>query len=145
MVPAIGMTHSVKEALFKFGFERCHSAKSIYCYKNGTNFMAMTNVVDDELIATNNNTLCPRFLNFLCTDFGIEDMGIANWYLQRRLLQNEDHSIILDQSRDKSSIAARFLPQHDNTNITKEEKGKIQLSTAYNFCCFQERLFERSC
>ena len=51
-------------------------------------------------------------------------MGIAHWYLQGRSLQNEDHSIILDQPRYMSLIAARFLPQHDNTNITKEEKEK---------------------
>ena len=31
---------------------------------------------------------------------------IAHWYLQGRLLQNEDHSIILDHSRDVSLIAA---------------------------------------
>ena len=36
---------TLKEALFKFGFERCHAAKSICHYKNGTNFMAMTNAV----------------------------------------------------------------------------------------------------
>ena len=51
-------------------------------------------------------------------------MGIAHWYLQGRLLQNEDYSIVLDQSRYMALIASRFLPQHDNTNITKEDKEK---------------------
>ena len=47
----------------------------------------MTNAVDDELIATNNNTLRLKFLNYLCTDFDIKDMGIAHWCLHGRLLQ----------------------------------------------------------
>ena len=53
-------------------------------------------------------------------------MGLAHWYLQGRLIQNQDFSIILDQSRYMSLIAARFLPQFDNTNIKSEDKEKHQ-------------------
>ena len=53
-------------------------------------------------------------------------MGHAHWYLQGRLIQNNDFSIQLDQSRYMSHIAARFLPEYNNTNISKEEKEKYQ-------------------
>ena len=49
-------------------------------------------------------------------------MGQAHWYLQGRLIQNNDYSVLLDQSRYMSLIAARFLHQFDNNNITKEDK-----------------------
>ena len=67
-------------------------------------------MADDELIASNNNALCLKFLNYLQTDFDIEDMGIAHWYLEGRLLQNEDYLIILDQSPYMLLIASCFLP-----------------------------------
>ena len=83
--------------------------------------MLLTNAVDDELIATNNNELRLKFLEFLRKRFDIEDMGMAHWYLQGRLTQNEDYSVVLDQSRYMALIASRFLPQHNNTNVTKED------------------------
>ena len=49
---------------------------------------------------------------------------MAHWYLQGRLTQNEDYSVVLDQSRYMALIASRFLPQHNNTNVTKEDKTK---------------------
>ena len=61
--------------------------------------MLLTNAVDDELIATNNNELRLKFLDFLRKWFDIEDMGMVHWYLQGRLTQNEDYSVALDQSR----------------------------------------------
>ena len=60
--------------------------------------MALTNVVDDKLIASNNNPLYLKLLNYLRTDIDIEDMGIAHWYLQGILLQNKDNLIVLNQS-----------------------------------------------
>ena len=115
---------TLKEALFDFGFVRCHCANSIYLYQKDNDFMLLTNAVDDELIATNNNELRLKFLEFLRKRFDIEDMGMAHWYLQGRLTQNEDYSVVLDQSRYMALIASRFLPQHDNTNVTKEDKTK---------------------
>ena len=58
--------------------------------------------------------------------FDIDDMGHAHWYLQGRLIQNNDFSIQLDQSHYMSHIAARFLPEYNNINISKEEKEKYQ-------------------
>ena len=51
-------------------------------------------------------------------------MGMVHWYSQGRLTQNEDYSVILDQLRYMALIASRFLPQHNNTNVTKEDKTK---------------------
>ena len=68
----------MKEALFEFGFVQCHCANSTYLYEKDTDFMLSTNVVDDELIATNNNELRLRFLQFLQKQFDVEDMGMAH-------------------------------------------------------------------
>ena len=35
-------------------------------------------------------------------------MGMAHWYLQGRLTQNEDYSVVLDQSRYMALIASRL-------------------------------------
>ena len=61
--------------------------------------MLLTNAVNDELIATNNNELHLRFLKFLPKQFDAEDMGMVHWYLQGRLTQNEDYSVVLNQLR----------------------------------------------
>ena len=66
--------------------------------KHSRLIMALTNVVDDKLIASNNNPLYLKLLNYLRTDIDIEDMGIAHWYLQGILLQNKDNLIVLNQS-----------------------------------------------
>ena len=95
--------------------------------------MLLTNAVDDELIATNNNELRLKFLEFLRKRFDIEDMRMAHWYLQGRLTQNEDYSVVLDQSRYMARIASRFLPQQDNTNVTKEDKTKHESPLATTF------------
>ena len=68
--------------------------------------------------------LCLQFLKFLQEQFDIEDMGMAHWYLQGRLTQNEDYSVVLDQSQYMELSSSRFLPQHDNINVTKEDKAK---------------------
>ena len=40
--------------------------------------MLLTNAVDDELIATNNNELRLRFVDFLQKQFDVEDMGMVH-------------------------------------------------------------------
>ena len=63
----------------------------------------------------------------------IEDMGMAHWYLQGRLTQNEDYSVVLDQLWYMVLIALRFCPQHDNTNVTKEDKTKRESPSPTTF------------
>ena len=84
----------------------------------------MINAVDDELIATNNEKLRLKFLSEIRQEFDVEDMGQVHWYLQARLQQNEDNSIVLDQSRYMCLICNKFLPSHTTTNITSEDKQK---------------------
>ena len=115
---------TLKKALFEFGFKQCFSANSIYLFEEQNKFLAITNATDDELIASNNNELRLRFINFLKLKFDIEDIGQAHWYLQGRITQNNDFSVLLDQSRYMSLISARFLPQFDNVNIKTEDKKK---------------------
>ena len=53
-------------------------------------------------------------------------MGQAHWYLQARLNQHQNFSITLDQACYMALICNRFLPQHDNANITTAEKEKYE-------------------
>ena len=92
-------------------------------YEKDNDFMLSTNAVDDELIATNSNELCLQFLEFQQNDLMLNIWEI-HWYLQGRLTQNEDYSVVLDQLQYMALIASRFLPQHDNTNVTKGDMTK---------------------
>ena len=60
-------------------------------------------------------------------------MGQAHWYLQARLQQNDDYSIVLDQSRYMSLICNKFLPSHPINNITSEDKLKHSSPLPANF------------
>ena len=124
---------TLKEFLFRFGFKRCPTAGSIYIYESDQDFMVMINAVDDELIATNNEKLRLRFLSELQKEFDVEDMGQAHWYLQARLQQNDDYSIVLDQSRYMSLICSKFLPSHPINNVTSEDKLKHASPLPANF------------
>ena len=100
--------------------------------------MVMINAVDDELIATNNEKLRLRFLSEIRKEFDVEDMGQAHWYLQARLQQNDDYSIVLDQSRYMSLICNKFLPSHPINNITSEDKLKYASPLPTNFVATKE-------
>ena len=100
--------------------------------------MVMINTVDDELIATNNEKLRLRFLSEIQKEFDVEDMGQAHWYLQARLQQNNDYSIVLDQSRYMSLICNKFLPSHPINNITSEDKLKYASPLPTNFVATKE-------
>ena len=94
--------------------------------------MVMITPVDasDELLATNHEKLDLRFLSELQQKFDVKDLGLAHWYLEACIQQNEDYSIGFDQSCYMSLICAKFLPSHDTTNMTTEDKLKqIGLTT----------------
>ena len=109
-----------------FGFERCPSARSIFIYKRGKDFIYLINAVDDQLYFSNNDKLRLEFEQRIAKRFDVELMGQAHWYLQARLTQHTNYTITLDQSRYMASIANRFLPQHPTTNITTEDKEKYK-------------------
>jgi hypothetical protein len=56
--------------------------------------------------------------------FDVKLLGQATWYLQSRITQLADYSIILDQSRYAALIAARYLPPLNDANILNERKTK---------------------
>ena len=107
-----------------FGFKRCVGALSIYHYQKDDTFMYLINAVDDQLYFTNNENLRKEFEARLQKRFDVELMGQAHWYLQARITQEANHSIVLDQARYMALISSRFLPQYPTTNITNEDKAK---------------------
>ena len=60
-------------------------------------------------------------------------MGLAHWYLQARLNQLHDFSIILDQSRYIALITTRFLPNSDITDPSEEDTKKYKAPLPYSF------------
>ena len=107
-----------------YGFERCPSEESIYHYHKGDHFIYMNNVVDDQLYFSNYDPLRQDFENALKNEFLVEFMGQANWYLQARIQQLANYSIVLDQSRYMALISSRFLPEFPTNNITSEDKAR---------------------
>ena len=95
--------------------------------------MLLTNAVDDEVIATNNNELRLRFLDFLEKQFDVEDMGMAHWHLQGRLTQNEDYSVVLNQSLYMALIAPRFS---HNTTTRMSPKTRPSMNRHYQLLSY---------
>ena len=95
--------------------------------------MLLTNAVDDELIAANNYELRLKFLEFLRKRFDIEDMGMAHWYLQGRLTQNEDYCLI-NQGMWHSlhqdffhNITTQMLPKKTRLNMNHHYQLHLSL------------------
>ena len=107
-----------------FGFKRCPGALSMYHYHSGNAYMYLINAVDDQLYFSNHEGLRKEFEARLKKRFDVELMGQAHWYLQARISQEANHSIVLDQARYMALIAARFLPQHPTVNTIDEMKAK---------------------
>ena len=52
-------------------------------------------------------------------------VGMAHWYLQGRLTQNEDYSVVLDQSRYMALIASRFPLNTTTQTLPKKTKPNM--------------------
>ena len=100
--------------------------------------MVMINAVDDELIATNNEKLRLRFLSKIQIEFDVEDMGQAHWYLQARLQQNDDYSIVFDQSRYMSLICNKIptIPFHQHHHFRRQTKTYFTFTRQ---CCGNQK------
>ena len=109
-----------------FGFFRCPACGSINIFRKDDTFMFLINAVDDQLYFSNNPALKADFESRIKKRFDCELMGLAHWYLQARLNQLHNNSIVLDQTRYMALIVARFLPQHNVMNLTSEEKDKYK-------------------
>ena len=83
-------------------------------------FQVPIDATNDKLPASNSTELKLLFTNFLHQNS------------QGKLIQN-DFSIQPDQSRYMLHSSARFLPQFDNTNSTKEDKYKHQAPLLVTF------------
>jgi len=59
-------------------------------------------------------------------DMMLKFMRQAHMYLQARINQPKNYSIIQDQARYMTLIYNRFLPQYSTPNITTEEKQDYQ-------------------
>ena len=108
-----------------FGSTKCPSSGSINIFKKGELFMFLLNVVDDQLYFTNDDNLRKDFEKRTTYRFDAELMGQAHWYLQARLNQRHDYSIVLDQSRYMALIVAKILPQHKDNKPTENEITKF--------------------
>ena len=104
------------------------------CLKKKENFLhlLMQQIINFLLqIAMNYNS--PPFSK----KFDIDNMGHAHWYLQGRLIQNNDFSIQLDQSCHMSHIAVLF---YLNTTISiYQKKKKKNINPHYQQPSFQQK------
>jgi hypothetical protein len=83
----------------EIGFQRLPSDGSIYIKRTDNDFIAVLNAVDDQLYFATNQNLKNWFEQAATQHFDVQMMGQAVWYLQSRITQLADFSIILDQSR----------------------------------------------
>jgi hypothetical protein len=107
-----------------FGCIRCPGAGSIFIKREGSNFLFILNAVDDQLYFSNSDDFRKNYEVSVDGKFKIEMLGQAHWYLQARISQLQDYSIILDQSRYIALIVSRFLPSKPLDQISEEDKKK---------------------
>ena len=122
-----------------YGFTRCPSEESIYHYHHNGHFIYMNNVVDDQLYFSNYDPLRKDFEKKISTEFLVELMGQAHWYLQARVRQLSNFSITLDQSRYMALISSRFLPEYPTNNITSEDKARYTSPLPQSFVPTKEQ------
>jgi hypothetical protein len=51
-------------------------------------------------------------------------MGLANWYLQSRITQCPDFSIVLDQSRYATLVVQRYIKHTSDAAITQQMRDR---------------------
>lgn len=106
------------------GFERLPSDGSIYVKRSQRDVMMVLNAVDDQLYFATNPKLKTWFEQVTQARFDVSMLGQAKWYLQSRITQLADFSIILDQSRYAALITARYLPPTSIDSISDSRKAK---------------------
>jgi hypothetical protein len=92
----------------EIGFARLPSEGSIYIKRIDSEFIAVLNAVDDQLYFATNDSLRKWFEDATQTRLDVQLMGQATWYLQSRITQCPDYSIILDQSRYAALVVQRY-------------------------------------
>ncbi|KAG7346413.1 hypothetical protein IV203_038386 [Nitzschia inconspicua] len=82
------------------------------------------NAVDDQLYFATTPELKEWFEQETDRRFDVQKLGQAEWYLQSRITQLSDYSIILDQSRYAALVAGRYLGPVDDSQIPTSVKMK---------------------
>jgi hypothetical protein len=91
------------------GFTRLPSEGSIYIKRTDVDFITVLNAVDDQLYFATHVSLKNWFEEETQRRFDVQLLGQATWYLQSRITQCADYSIILDQSRYAALVVERYL------------------------------------
>jgi transposase InsO family protein len=100
---------------------RCLSEGSIFTRRDGDKFLILLNAVDDQLYMSNCEDMRKKFEKDISTNFDVELMGQAHWYLQARITQHANFDITLDQSRYAALICNRFIPSLPIDTATPED------------------------
>jgi hypothetical protein len=84
--------------------------------------MMVFTAVDDQLYFATHPELKEWFEKATQQRFDVTMLGQATWYLQSRITQLADYSIILDQSRYAAFVTTRYLPplNHDSFNLQRK-------------------------
>jgi hypothetical protein len=78
-----------------------------------------------EILSATTSELKQWFESATQARFDVTLMGQATWYLQSRITQETDYSIVVDQTRYAAPIVAKYMPASSMDNISAEEKKKF--------------------
>jgi hypothetical protein len=106
----------------EIGFQRLPSDSSIYVRRCDQGVNMVLNAVDDQLYFATNPNLKIWFEKATQGRFDVTLLGQATWYLQSRITQLADYSIILDGSRYAALVCARYLTPISTEEISSERK-----------------------
>jgi Reverse transcriptase (RNA-dependent DNA polymerase) len=112
--------HTSKE----IGFHRLQSEGSICIKWTEVEFIAILNAVDDQLYFATDASIKKWFEVATQSRFDVQLMGQATWYLQSRITQCTDFSIILDQSRYAALVLQRYINHVPDVEITQKMKDR---------------------
>jgi hypothetical protein len=108
----------------EIGFVRLPSELALYRKETEKGMILLLNSVDDQLYFATDDDDRKWFENKTKERFDVSLLGQANWYLQSRVTQQADYSIVLDQSRYAALVCDRYLKPLSSGAITTERKAK---------------------
>jgi hypothetical protein len=102
----------------EIGFTRLPSEGSIYIKRTESYFIVVLNAVDDQLYFAKDPSLKKWFEDATKSRFDVQLLGQANWYLQSRITQCTDKSIILDHSRYAALVLQKYLNGASDSEVS---------------------------
>jgi hypothetical protein len=87
-------------------------------------FIVVLNAVDDQLYFATHIFLKEWFEKATKKRIDVQLMGQATWYLQSRITQLADYSIVLDQSRFAAPIVERYLSNIPESDISTQMRQR---------------------